>query len=104
MGIDNRTPFAFQADIMNGTDPSPQGVSLEKSLITSHQAKVFCYNEQVTDALTDSIRQAAVKAGVPVVAVYETMPTPGFDYQSWMMAEVSAVTAAITSGTSTQHL
>jgi zinc/manganese transport system substrate-binding protein len=104
MGIVNLSPFGFQADIMNGTDPSPQGVSLEKSFITRHQAKVFCYNEQVTDALTDSIRQAAVKAGVPVVAVYETMPTPGFDYQSWMMAEVSAVAAAITSGTSTQHL
>ena len=27
-GIDNLTPFTLQADIMNGVDPSPQGVSL----------------------------------------------------------------------------
>ena len=27
-GADNLTPFRFQADIMNGVDPSPQDVSL----------------------------------------------------------------------------
>jgi zinc/manganese transport system substrate-binding protein len=104
MGIDNLTPFGFQADIMNGTDPSPQDVSLEKGFFASHQAKVFCYNQQVTDPLTDSIRQTALKAGVPVVGVYETMPTPGYDYQSWMMAEVAAIEKAITTGASTEHL
>ncbi|MBV9659631.1 MAG: zinc ABC transporter substrate-binding protein [Acidimicrobiales bacterium] len=104
MGIDNLTPFGFQADIMNGTDPSPQDVSLENGFFTNHQAKVFCYNQQVTNALTDSIRQTALKAGVPVVGVYETMPTPGYDYQSWMMAEVAAIEKAITTGASTQHL
>jgi zinc/manganese transport system substrate-binding protein len=104
MGISNLTPFGFQADIMNGTDPSPQDVSLENGFFARHQAKVFCYNQQVTDALTDSIRQTALKAGVPVVGVYETMPTPGYDYQSWMTAEVAAIEKAITTGASTQHL
>ena len=28
---------------------------------------------------------------MPVVGVYETMPTPGYDYQSWMLAEVAAI-------------
>ena len=104
MGINNLTPFQFQADIMNGSDPSPQDVSLEKGFFTKHQVKVFCYNQQVTDALTDSIRQDAEKAGVPVVGVYETMPVPGYDYQSWMMAELNAVQKAITTGASTEHL
>ncbi len=104
MGIDNLTPFGFQADIMNGTDPSPQDVSLENSVFTNHRAKVFCYNQQVTDALTGSIRQTALKAGLPVVGVYETMPTPGYDYQSWMTAEVAAIEKAITTGASTEHL
>ena len=35
------TPFEFQADIMNGTDPSPQDVALETSLFTGHKVKVF---------------------------------------------------------------
>jgi zinc/manganese transport system substrate-binding protein len=104
MGINNLTPFQFQADIMNGTDPTPQDVSLEKGFFTKHQVKVFCYNQQVTDPLTDSIRQTALAAGVPVVGVYETMPVPGYDYQSWMMAELNAIKKAITTGSSTQHL
>jgi zinc/manganese transport system substrate-binding protein len=104
MGIKNLTPWQFQADIMNGTDPTPQDVSLEKGFFTQHQVKVFCYNEQVTDPLTDSIRQTALSAGVPVVGVYETMPVPGYDYQTWMMAELNAIQKAITTGASTQHL
>jgi zinc/manganese transport system substrate-binding protein len=104
MGIKNRTPWQFQADIMNGTDPTPQDVSLEEGFFTKHQVKVFCYNQQVTDPLTDSMRQDALAAHVPVVGVYETMPVPGYDYQSWMMAELIAIKKAITTGLSTQHL
>ena len=91
MGIDNLTPFTFQADIMNGVDPAPQDISLENGFFTQHKVKVFCYNQQVVDSLTTSIRETALKAGVPVVGVYETMPTPGYDYQSWMLAEVNAM-------------
>jgi len=104
MGADNLTPFGFQADIMNGTDPTPQDISLENSFITKHDVKAFCYNRQVVDDLTTSIRLNATRHGVPVVAVYETMPTPGYDYQSWMLAEVQAIQRAVTGGISTQHL
>jgi zinc/manganese transport system substrate-binding protein len=103
-GTDNLTPFAFQADIMNGVDPSPEDVALENGFFTKHQVKVFCYNQQVVDALTTSIRETALKAGVPVVGVYETMPTPGYDYQSWMLAEVNALTKAVADKISTQKL
>jgi zinc/manganese transport system substrate-binding protein len=98
------TPWQFQADIMNGTDPTPQDVSLEKGFFTKHQVKVFCYNQQVVVALTASLLQTALKAGVPVVGVYETMPTPGYDYQTWMLAELHAIEKAITSETSSQKL
>jgi zinc/manganese transport system substrate-binding protein len=104
MGLKNLTPFSFQADIMNGVDPAPQNVSLENGFFTKHQVKVFCYNQQVVNPLTTSIRLTAKSAGVPVVGVYETMPTPGYDYQSWMLAEVNAIERAVTSRVSTEHL
>jgi zinc/manganese transport system substrate-binding protein len=104
MGMHIRTPFVFQADIMNGVDPSPQDISLENGFFTGHTVKVFCYNQQVVDALTTSIRLTALREGVPVVGVYETMPTPGYDYQSWMLAEIHAIQKAITSKISTQKL
>ena len=89
---------------MNGVDPAPQDVTLENGFFTNHTVKVFCYNQQVVDSLTTSIRLSALKAGVPVVGVYETMPTPGYDYQSWMLAEVNAIQEAVADGVSTQHL
>ncbi len=103
-GIENLTPFSMQADIMNGTDPAPQNVSLENGLFSAHKVKVFVHNQQVTDSLTESFVQAAKRAGIPVVGVYETMPTPGYDYQSWMLAEVQALERAVGQGKSTEKL
>lgn len=103
-GADIRTPFAFQADVMNGVDPSAQDVALEKGLFTQHKVKVFLYNRQVTDSLTQSFISLAEQNGIPVVGVYETMPTPGYDYQSWMLAEVRDLQKAVAGKTSAEKL
>ncbi len=103
-GADNLTPFRLQADVMNGVDPSPEDLTMQTALFTGHKVKVFVYNEQVTDTLTQSFITAAQTAHIPVIGVYETLPTPGFTYQSWMLAEVNALTSAVAHGVSTQHL
>ena len=104
MGIDVLTAWRLQADIMNGVDPAPQDIALEQGLLDDHKVKVFLYNEQVGDALTNSFRGEAHRDGIPVVGVYETMPTPGYDYQSWMVAEVRSILQAVANGKSTEHL
>jgi len=38
------------------------------------------------------------------VGVYETMPTPGYDYQTWMLAEVRALDKAVSDGISAERL
>jgi zinc/manganese transport system substrate-binding protein len=103
-GTLNMTPFSLQADIMNGVDPAPEDVTMQNSLFASHRVKVFVYNQQVTDSLTESFLAAAKRYGVPVVGVYETMPMPGYDYQSWMLAEVRALRRAVAEGVSTEKL
>jgi zinc/manganese transport system substrate-binding protein len=103
-GTRNLTPFAFQAGIMNGVDPAPQYVSLQNRLFSGHKVKVFLYNQQVTDSLTASFLATAHRDGIPVVGVYETMPEPGYSYQSWMMAETAALQRAVQHGTSTERL
>ena len=104
LGARNLTTWAFQADIMNGTDPSAQDVAAERNLFTQHLVKVLVYNQQVTDSLTESFISLAKANGIPVVGVYETMPESGYDYQSWMLAEVQALRNAIANHTSTEHL
>ena len=103
-GTKNLTPWTFQAALMNDTDPSPQNVAAQKALFTGHKVKVFLYNQQVTDALTESYIKLAKDNGIPIVGVYETMPTPGYTYQTWMEAEVSALNKAVTSRVSTEKL
>jgi zinc/manganese transport system substrate-binding protein len=103
-GADNLTPFTFQLNIMNGTDPSAQNVATERSLFTQHKVKVFLYNQQVTSSLTQSFITLAHANGIPVVGVYETMPVPGFNYQSWMLTEVQDLQKAVADKVSTEHL
>jgi zinc/manganese transport system substrate-binding protein len=102
-GTQNLTPFSFQADIMNGVDPAPQDVALQDSFFSGHRVKVFVYNQQVTDSLTESFLSSAHKYGIPVVGVYETMPA-GFSYQGWMLAETRALQRAVADHVSTVKL
>lgn len=103
-GTQNKTPFVLQADVMNGVDLSPQDVTLQDNLFTSHAVSVFVYNEQVTDSVTEAFLKLAQHNDIPVVGVYETMPTPGYDYQTWMVAEVEAIHNAVVNHVSTQKL
>src|SRR6202522_2305093 len=67
LGADNLTPWTLQADIMNGVDPSPQNVAVQRALFTGHKVKVFLYNQQVTDTLTESFITLADQNHIPVV-------------------------------------
>ncbi len=89
---------------MNGVDPAPQDITHQDDLFSQHLVRAFVYNQQVTDSLTDTFLSAAKRAGIPVVGVYETMPTPGYDYQSWMLAETRALQRAVAAKISTEKL
>jgi len=103
-GLDNMTPWALQADIMNGVDPSPQAVAYQDSLFKQHKVRVFVYNQQVTNTVTQGFLKVARHDHIPVVGVYETMPEPGYIYQTWMLAETNAVFDALAHRTSTTRL
>ncbi len=64
-GLDNLTPATFQSDVMNGTDPSPQDISVVTDLLVHHRVKVFVYNQQVTDSLTGSLLPLARQHHIP---------------------------------------
>jgi zinc/manganese transport system substrate-binding protein len=102
-GTSNLTPWNMQADIMNGVDPAPQDVGFQSNLFKQHRVKAFLYNQQVTDSLTESFLKLARQYHVPVVGVYETMPS-GYHYQSWMLAEARALERAVQTGQSTTRL
>jgi zinc/manganese transport system substrate-binding protein len=103
-GAADLTPYSLQANVMNGVDPAPQSVTLQNGLLSGRKVKVLLYNQQVTDSLTKTWLKAARSHGIPVVGLYETMPTTGYNFQSWMVAEVTALQNAVAHGTSTERL
>ena len=65
---------------------------------------MFVYNQQVTDSLTRPSWPPRTRDGIPVVGVYETMPSRAIDYQTWMLAEVDALERAVAEHVSTEKL
>jgi|SRR5664280_1657012 zinc/manganese transport system substrate-binding protein len=99
--LDIKTPWAFQAAIMNGIDPSPQDVKTQQDLFTGKQVKVFVYNQQAVGSVTNALLKLAKENNIPVVGVYETMP-PGYTYQTWMEDETRSLIKALKDGVSTE--
>lgn len=94
MGLTIATPDIFQSDVMNGLDPAPQAIALQQHLLTTRSVAVFCYNEQVMDALTASLYGLARTSHVPIVGVSEIMP-PTESYQAWMLATTNQLAKAV---------
>lgn len=102
-GLNIATPWGFQTAIMNGTDPAPQDVAIQENLIKKRQVKALVYNLQAVDDVTTTLLQIAKANDVPVVGVYETMPS-GLTYQTWMDKETKNLMNALKNGISTETL
>lgn len=102
-GLDIKTPWDYQAAVMNGTDPSPQNVKVQEDLFKNKKVKVFLYNQQAVDDSTKELLKLAKDNNIPIVGVYETMPL-NHTYQTWMEAESEAVYKALKYGVSTEKI
>ena len=94
MGLDVLTPFTFERAIAEGNDPSAQDVNTTNQQITEKQMKILIYNSQTVTPITTNLENAAEAENIPVVPVSETMP-PNDTYQTWMMAELNTLEAAL---------
>ena len=65
---------------------------------------MFLYNQQVTDSLTASFLADAAQVRHPGRRRLRDDADAGYDYQSWMLAEVDALQKAVADKVSTQKL
>jgi zinc/manganese transport system substrate-binding protein len=84
----------FQLAMMNDTEPSARDVAAFEKDLREHKVKVLIYNSQVSEKLTERLRDVASKAKVPVVGVTETMP-PNVSFQDWVLGELDALDKAL---------
>jgi zinc/manganese transport system substrate-binding protein len=84
----------FQLAMMNDTEPSARDMAAFESDLKERKVKVLIYNSQVSEKLTERLRDIAYKAKVPVVGVTETMPA-NTSLQNWVLSELDALDKAL---------
>jgi zinc/manganese transport system substrate-binding protein len=93
-GLRNVAPASFTRAIEQGTEPPPGAVSAMNRLVEGRRIRVLLYNKQAVSPITARVRDAAQRAGVPVLGVTETLP-PGQSFQSWQLQQLRALRRAL---------
>jgi zinc/manganese transport system substrate-binding protein len=94
-GLTDRTPAGFSRAIEEGSEPSPRDMQRMADLISHHGIDALLYNAQAVTPVTQRLRRAAGRAGVPVVAVSETMPRSQRTLQGWQRDQAQALLKAL---------
>jgi zinc/manganese transport system substrate-binding protein len=93
-GLRNLAPDAFTRAIEDGSEPSPQAVFEMTRLASGRKIDLLLYNSQTVSPITKRIRDAAAKAGIPVLGVTETLPA-GLTFQQWQLRQARQIEAAL---------
>jgi zinc/manganese transport system substrate-binding protein len=89
------SPPGFAAAVEEGVDPGPGDTQAMDQLLTGRRVRVLVYNAQATSPATQHARALARRSGVPVVAVYETMPPAYRTFQAWQLAQAQSILRAL---------
>jgi zinc/manganese transport system substrate-binding protein len=84
----------FQLAMMNDTEPSARDVAAFENDLKERKVRLLIYNSQVSEKLTERLRDIAKRAKVPVIGVTETMP-PNVKFQDWLLGELEALDKAL---------
>lgn len=84
----------FQFNVMNGTEPSLAVVARYEDALRQRRVALLIYNRQVSEPLTQRMRDIARQSGVPTVGVDEFVP-PGTGYAAWLLDSLQAVQQAL---------
>lgn len=96
LGLVDATPEEFSEAIEEGTDVPATLLQETLALFSDGAVDALVYNAQTSDAQTEAVLEAAESAGIPAVAVTETLPD-GEGYVGWMTANLDAVEGALSS-------
>jgi len=96
LGLRVLTPASFADAIAEGNEPTAQDKEAVDRQIAGHRVKVFVYNSQNATPDIRALSGAATKAGIPVVAVTETLSPLHASFQDWQQRQLSELESALT--------
>ncbi len=95
LGLVLVSPPAFMKAVAEGNDPPADSVAGFQQAITSGEATALVFNVQTSTDVTTTIKQLAVRRGIPVAAVSETLQPPGASFQDWQLGQLNALYSAL---------
>ncbi len=96
VGLENVTPAGYIEAIEEDADVPVAALNEIQTMVKSGSVAFLAYNEQTEGPQTQSVRQAADAASVPVVNFTETLPE-GEDFISWMTGNLDRIEEALNS-------
>jgi zinc/manganese transport system substrate-binding protein len=94
-GVEDVTPEAFSKAVEEESDVPAAALASINQLVEGKQANVLVDNTQTENQVTKQLVEKAKTAGVPVVAVTETLPEGATGYLDWMSKQVDALSQAL---------
>jgi len=99
LGLDLLTPASFLNALSEGTDPTAQDKATIDRQIKGKEIKVYIYNSQnATPDIQTQVAEAQA-AGIPVVAITETLNPATATFQDWQVAQLTKIQAALAQAT-----
>ena len=95
VGLVNATPAGYKTASANDSDPSPADLQAFNRALADRKIDVLIYNTQTEGSVPEQIRTAAEAAGVPVVEVTETVPPGMTSFETWQVAQLTALAKAL---------
>jgi zinc/manganese transport system substrate-binding protein len=100
LGLNLITPPSFLKAISEGTDPSTADKATIDTQIHDHKIRLYVFNSQnSTPDVTEQVR-AARAAGIPIVAVTETLTPATASFQQWQTSQLQALQTALATAAS----
>ncbi|WP_172622731.1 metal ABC transporter solute-binding protein, Zn/Mn family [Aquicella siphonis] len=84
----------FQNSIMNDIPPTVSQIREFENALNEHKAKVFIYNNQVINPMTEKMLALAKEQHIPVVGVSEIMPSDT-TFTAWIMEQLAKLDNAL---------
>jgi zinc/manganese transport system substrate-binding protein len=86
--------FIAPLGVSTETEPSARDIAAFENDLKDRKVKLLIYNSQVSEKLTERLRDLAKRAKVPVIGVTETMPA-NVKFQDWLLGELDTLDKAL---------
>ena len=99
LGLKLLTPASFLKAISEGTEPTAKDVSTIDAQIAHKQIKAWVFNSQNSTPDVQRLTDAARATGIPVTTITETLAPATASFESWQVAQLRALQAALARAT-----